>query len=112
MSRDQARKRAWLLYRSLEKITEQDPGQEVRGIAIPVLEACLQSFREHVPDDPIVAAIREVLSPRAIATGEPLRAVDVMLVAGQLAQALGDEKPVMAPQSVRSSGPSIADMQF
>lgn len=112
MTRDEARKRAWLLYRSLEKITEQDPGQEVRGMAIPVLDACLQVFREHVPDDPIVAAIREVLSPRAIAAEEPVRAVDVLLVAGQLAQALGDERVVKMPRAVRSTRPAIRDMGF
>lgn len=101
-----------MLFRSLEKVAERDPEQEVRGMAVPVLDACLQAFREHVPDDPIVAAIQEVMSPEAVAAGEPVRAVDVMLVAGQLAQALGSEVAMGLPRSVGSSRRSIADMEF
>jgi hypothetical protein len=94
MTRDQARRRAWMLFRSLEKVAERDPEQEVRGLAVPVLDACLQAFREHVPDDPIVLSIREVMSPEAVADGEPVRAVDAALVAGQLAIAIGPEREV------------------
>lgn len=60
-------------------------------MAVPVLDACLESFKQHVPDDPVVQAIRAVLSPEAISEGEPVRAVDAALVAGQLAAALGPE---------------------
>lgn len=91
MTRDEARRRAWLLYRGLQKVADRDPEQEVRGMAVPVLDACLQAFKDHVPNDPIVAAIREVVSPEAIEAGEPVRAVDAALVAGQLAVALGVE---------------------
>lgn len=71
-----------MLYRDLQKITERNPEQEVRGMAVPVLDACFRAFREHVPDDPIVSALRDVLSPEAIEEGE-VRAVDAALVAGQ-----------------------------
>jgi hypothetical protein len=91
MNRDDARQRAWMLFRGLEKIAERDPEQEVRGMAVPVLDACLQAFREFVPQDPIVSSIRAVVSPEAVAEGEPVRAVDAALVAGQLALALGPE---------------------
>jgi hypothetical protein len=76
----------------------------VRGMAEPVLDACLQAFREHVSDDPIVGAIREVLSPEAASEGEPVRAVDAALVASQLAAALGPEKVVPPPRVVRGMG--------
>jgi hypothetical protein len=112
MTRDEARIRAWLLFRSLEKLAERDPEQEVRGMALPVLEACLQTFRGHVPDDPIVSAIQEVMSPEAVAAGEPARAVDVMLVAGQLAQALGHERESSGPMVSPQIRPSIMDMEF
>lgn len=82
-----------MLYRDLQRIAERDPEQEVRGMAVPVLSACLDAFKAHAPDDPIAAAIRDVLSPEAVAEGEPVRAVDVALVAGQLAAALGLEHP-------------------
>lgn len=102
MNREQARQRAWLLFRSLEKVADRDPEQEVRGMALPVLEAVLQACREQVPDDPIVGAIRDLVSPEAVADGEPVRAVDAALVAGQLAAALGPEKlPPPAPRSGR-----------
>lgn len=107
MTRDEARKRAWMLFRSLEQVAQRDPEQEVRGMAVPVLDACLQAFKEHVPDDPIVRAIREVLSPEAVADGEPVRAVDAALVAGQLAAALGPEKTVAMPRSARVSSPDL-----
>ncbi len=80
-----------MLFLSREKLAERDPEQEVRGMAVPVLDACLDAFKQHVPDDPVVQAIRAVLSPEAIADGEPMRAVDAALVAGQLAAALGPE---------------------
>jgi hypothetical protein len=96
MDRDAARKRAWLLFRSLEKIAERDPEQEVQGMALPVLDACLQAFKGHVSDDPIVSAIREVISPESIEAGESVRAVDASLVAGQLAAALGPEHSASA----------------
>jgi hypothetical protein len=84
VDRDEARQRAWLLFRSLEKVAERDPEQEVRGMAIPVLDACLRAFKDHVPDDPIISAIQDVMSPEAISDGF-VRAVDAALVAGQLA---------------------------
>ncbi len=96
VDREEARQRAWLLFRSLEKIAERDPEQEVRGMAVPVLDACLRAFKEHVPDDPIVSAIQDVVSPEAISDGF-VRAVDAALVAGQLAVALGPELRPPAP---------------
>jgi hypothetical protein len=98
-TRDQARQRAWMLFRSLEKVAERDPEQEVRGMAVPVLDACLEAFKQHVPDDPVVQAIRAVLSPEAVADGESVRAVDAALVAGQLAAALGPEHVVVTAVS-------------
>lgn len=109
MNRDDARQRAWLLFRSLEQVAQRDPEQEVRGMAVPVLDACLQAFREHVPDDPIVLSIRQVVSPEAVADGEPVRAVDAALVAGQLAAALGTEKVVAMPRSVGGGGFRLPD---
>ncbi len=106
-----------MLYRDLERIAARDPEQEVRGMAVPVLDACLQAFKEFVPDDPIVAAIRDVVSADAIAEGDPVRVVDAVLVAGQLAAAIGAEKVPVEPQVAsivkrRPSETNLWDVQF
>jgi hypothetical protein len=79
------------LYRTLENIAKQDPEREVQGMALPVVAACLDAFKAHASDDPVVQAIRDVVSPEAVAAGEPVRAVDAVVVVGQLALALGPE---------------------
>lgn len=112
MDQDQARQRAWLLFRSLEKMSERDPDQEVRGIAVPVLDAVLQACKPFVPEDPIIGAIREVVSADVIAAGKPVRGVDAVVVAEQLAVALGPEVvpgPVSGPMW---GGPRLYDQGF
>ena len=69
---------------TLTNITSRDPEQEVRGIALPVLEAVLQGVRNLMPGDAIAPTVRDVISPEAIAEGEPPRAVDVLLVLDSL----------------------------
>lgn len=103
LTRDDARERCWALYRTLEGIANRDPEQEVRGMAVPVLAACLETFKTHVPDDPIGQAIRDVVSPEAVVEGEPVRAVDAALVAGQLARALGPEHVMRVSTLTRTS---------
>jgi hypothetical protein len=77
------------LIGTLETLTNQDPEQEVQGIAVPVLDAVIESVRAVLPDDRVVAAARSVLSPEQFASGEPIRAADALLVAKQLDAALG-----------------------
>jgi hypothetical protein len=77
------------LREDLRLIVERDQEQEVRGIAIPVLDAVLGAARSFLPPgDPIVSAVRDVISPEVIADGEPVRAIDAFIVATQLEQAL------------------------
>lgn len=83
------------LRADLQKLIERDPEQEVRGIAIPVLEAVLEAVRESLPDDPVVRAVRELFSPQSIIEGEPIRAADALLVATQLEEALKRAKPAL-----------------
>jgi hypothetical protein len=42
-----------------------------------------------LPDDPVVEAIRGVISPEQIALGDPVRAADALVVAKQLDAAIG-----------------------
>lgn len=101
MDRDQARIRAWALYRDLERSSTSDAEQEVAGIAVPVLDALLAACRGYVADDPVVLAIDGLVTPDAVETGS-LRAVDAALVVHQLALALGPE--VVMPRA-RVSAP-------
>jgi hypothetical protein len=83
------------LVETLETLTKRDPEQEVQSIALPVLDAVIESVREVLPDNPVVAAVRGILSPEQIALGEPIRAADALLVAKQLDAALGPEPPMI-----------------
>src|ERR687892_2356119 len=96
------------LIGTLETLTNQDPEQEVQGIAVPVLDAVIESVRTVLPDDRVVAAVRSVLSPEQFASGEPIRAADALLVAKQLDAALG---PYPLPPDT-SSSPGWQDQQF
>lgn len=92
MDQDQARQRAWALYRDLDRASAADAEQEVTGIAVPVLDALLQACKQFVQDDPVAAAIDGLITPEAVESGA-LRAVDAALVVHQLAIALGPEAP-------------------
>jgi len=77
------------LHVQLINITSKDQEQEVRGIAMPVLDAVLSSVRGSLLEaDPVLATLPDLISPEAIETGEPIRAVDALLVVGQLEIAL------------------------
>ena len=93
----QARSLLTTLRQDLQKITDRDPEQEVRGIAIPVLDAALSSIRELASDNTIMASIRDVISTEAIEEGEPVRAVDVLMVVTTLL-AVVPQPPVSLPR--------------
>ena len=84
------------LVETLETLTKRDPEQEVQGFALPVLDAVIETVRTVLPDNPVVEAVRGILSPEQIASGEPIRAADALLVAKQLDAAIGPYPPVVA----------------
>jgi hypothetical protein len=96
------------LIGTLETLTNRDPEQEVQGIAMPVLDAVIESVRAAVPDDRVVTAARDVLSPEQIALGQPIRAADALLVARQLDASIG---PYPLPTD-RYSSPGWQDQEF
>jgi hypothetical protein len=54
----------------LEEITKRDPEQEVRGIAIPVVDAVINGSRAAIPDDDEVGRVfRDLIDPDAVAAG-------------------------------------------
>ena len=51
----EAKRRVIALIETLEPIVQRDPEQEIRGIAVPVLEATLDVLRRTLGSDPVVA---------------------------------------------------------
>jgi hypothetical protein len=49
----------------------------------------VEHTRSFLPDDPVVNAFRDVVSSDQIASGEPVRAADALVVAKQLDAAIG-----------------------
>ena len=85
-----AKQRIEDLIERLEVIVERDPEQDVLGMAIPVVDAVLTEVKAAIgSDDAVVNMVEGVISPESIARGEPVRAIDVLPVAGQLDAAIG-----------------------
>lgn len=94
------------LYNVLKQMHDRDPEQEVTGMAVPVLDASIAAIREHLaPDDPVLASIRDVISSESVMSGDPVRAVDALLVVTALKARLGPEPPPM-PVSIPRQGPN------
>jgi hypothetical protein len=70
-------RRNFILRTTLQRIVDKNLEQEVRGIALPVVDAVPTAARKHLPsDDPVLDAIAGLVTPAAIAESEPIRAVD------------------------------------
>jgi hypothetical protein len=91
-----AKQRVEALIKTLETMIQRDPEQEVQGIALPVLDAAVEDIKAAISADPIVAAVAGIISPETIEAGEPIRAVDALLVAQQLDVAIGSRPLVVA----------------
>jgi hypothetical protein len=91
-----ARARALQLHEDLKEIAAKDPDQEVRGLAVPVIDAVVTACAPFLDEgDPVIEKIRQLFSVEALETGEPLRAVDAQIAAGQLYQALPSPGPLI-----------------
>jgi hypothetical protein len=89
LDKNEAYRQILQLHNDLSRIVERDGEQEVRSIALPVLDAVVAAAKELLPPDhPVVRSASDVISMESIETGEPLRAVDVLIVVGQLMEAL------------------------
>ena len=91
----EAKRRVVALLEALGPASQRDPEQEIRGIAVPVLEATLDVLKGTLQDDPVVLAVVGAYE-HEIATGEPVRAVDALLVAKQIDAAIGPYPLVIA----------------
>jgi hypothetical protein len=88
-----AKDRVQALAKTLRTMVERDPEQEVQGIAVPVLDAAIEDIKAALPNDPVVLAVSGIISPETLETGEPVRAIDALLVVEQLDAAIG-HRPV------------------
>jgi hypothetical protein len=71
---------------------KRDPEQEVGAFALRVFDAVIEAIKADVGrDNPVVAAIAGVILPESIATGEPIRAADGLLVAKMLDAEIGPQ---------------------
>ena len=84
------------LVQTLETLIKRDPEQEVQGIALPVLDAVIESVRAARRDDPVVEAVRSIISAEHMTSGDPVRAAHALLVAKQLDTAIGAYSLVVA----------------
>jgi hypothetical protein len=91
----EAKRRVVALIETLEPMVKRDPEQEIRGVAVPVLEATIEVLKSALPDDPVVTAVIGAYA-HEIETGEPVRAVDALLVARQIDAAIGAYPIVIA----------------
>jgi hypothetical protein len=92
----EAKRQIAALVEALTITTTRDPEQEVQGIALPVLDAVIEVVRRVRPDDPVVQAVRSVISVEQIELGEPVRAADALVVAKQLDAVIGPYPPLVA----------------
>jgi hypothetical protein len=88
----EARNMLRALRATLRPIVERDPEQEVQGIALSVVDEVLVAARDALPGHPVVERLDDAVSPEAIASGEPLRAVDALIAADLLFEALHDAR--------------------
>jgi hypothetical protein len=86
-----ARLRLTGLISSMRTLTVRDPEQEVDDDALFVVDAVISAVKAVRPDDPVVQATADLLSPERIASGSPVHAANVLVVAEQLLAALGPE---------------------
>lgn len=84
-----AARRIDALISSLEKLVASDPEQQVQGFAVPVLAAALDDIKQAMPNDPVVQSLVSLFSADAIASGDPIRAADMLVIATQLDAAIG-----------------------
>ena len=91
-----AKERIDALAATLRTLHDRDPEQEVRSIALPVLDVVIEETKAALGSDPVVAAVSGIISADTIAEGEPIRAADALLVAEQPSAAFGPRPPVIA----------------
>ena len=84
----EAKRRVDALIAVLEPIVKRDPEQDILGIAVPVVEAALDAINAALPKDPVVMVTLGAYE-HEFEAAELVRCVDALIVATQLAAAIG-----------------------
>lgn len=72
MNLEDARFRVRALRDQLKDITVRDPEQEVRGLALPVIDSILTEARKNImPSDPVIDAITGLITPQRLWRANP-----------------------------------------
>lgn len=82
------KRRVTALIETLESIVKLDSEQKIMGMAVSAFEAVIDELKKALPDDPIATAAIGAYEYE-LRTGEPVRAVDALLVARQFDAAIG-----------------------
>lgn len=90
-----ARRRISQLYGDLQRLVDRDPDQEVWDDVFPVMDAVLAIVRAALPNDPVIASVRDFVSADSIAADRERRAAEVLVVVGQVMAAIPDPVPVL-----------------
>jgi hypothetical protein len=91
----EAKKRVTTLIEALTTVVREDPDQKVQGMALPVLHSAIDAVKDSIGrDNPVVRSASGVISPDAIASGEPIRAADALIVARILDGEIGPYPPM------------------
>jgi hypothetical protein len=88
--------------------------QEVLDFAVNTVDTVIREAQRHLPpDDPLIASVREVMSPESVMDHRPIRVAELMLVTGQLEARLSSlrnaemahlmSEPIEAPPAFRMS---------
>jgi hypothetical protein len=78
------------LKTELKQMTKVAPEQDVRGMAIPVLDAVLEEAKGFLDaNDPVVVRVESVLSAESFGAEEGVRAVDLLVVVTILLDRIG-----------------------
>jgi hypothetical protein len=102
LTKGDAHRRVRQLVDLLRPIVKSDSEQEVTGMAMHVIDAAFEAARTHLADDdPLVRRSLDVISPEMIEAGEPLRALDALIVADQLEAALFEPPQLQVTQLKR-----------
>jgi hypothetical protein len=78
----------------LRAVTDRDAEQEVLGPAVAALDAVIVEAKAFIGvGDPVVDRISDLISVESLAAGDPIRAIDALLVVVVLKNRVGPPPP-------------------
>lgn len=78
------------LYVDLNRISHRDPEQELGGVAVSVVDHVFATARAALAGSSSLDFAPELISPEALEAAVPVRAIDALVVTGQILAAFGE----------------------